>query len=136
MTKFAYDITNILRSEIARNEAGAKIFERFLTRAYKGPVHVFISHHIGYDMPVKPGEPRHPIEVPSADTLLFSHALMSMVFGESAGSIMRALLLCRPEHREEHLERELDTLDRIEQIRAERHNFRVNAAGQVLEGTI
>jgi hypothetical protein len=132
---YVYDIKNILQSEIQRNHAGAEIFARFLTRAYKKPVHVFISHHIGYDLPVGPDEERHPIEVPSADTLLFSHELMSMVFGASADPIMRALLMCKPEHREAHLARELEILDRIDHIREERARVRVNAQG-IVEGHV
>jgi hypothetical protein len=120
---YVYTTANIVQSEIKRNHEGYSIFERALKRAF-GNVKVVISHHIVYEEIVPDTGERRPEEIPSADTLWFSSEYMTKIFGEQAHPIMRALILCAPEHREAHVARELDALEAIERARQQRSQLR------------
>lgn len=101
MSKFK----DYLAAENQRNHDGQKTFKRFLARAI-GACDVIVAHHIVY---LVDGE--DPDEIPSADTLLFSHELMGAVFGDKAHIIMQTLAGRTPELREKVLADFLDALD-------------------------
>lgn len=129
---YVYSHGNIVLSEMNRNHAGTSVFEEFFQRAFGVETVVVINHHLVFKMKLDNG--RNEVqEVPSADTLLFSHFYMSKVFGDQAESIMRALLLCPPQERENHLSRELELLRAEEMIRSRRNQVRAPLA---LQGTV
>ena len=93
-----------LKDEDARNIRNHRIFERFLKRAIPNYSMAIIAHHITY-LPVG----GQPVEIPSADTLLFCPELMGAVFGDKAPGIMMILCNRPPEEREQVLSSFLDT---------------------------
>lgn len=129
---YIYSHGNIVLSEMNRNHAGTTVFEEFFQRAFGEATVVVINHHLVFKVRLDNG--RSDVqEVPSADTLLFSKYYMSRVFGEQAGEIMRALLLCAPQDREEHLARELELLRADEMIKNRRREVR---APMALQGAV
>ena len=120
---YVYSHDNIVLSEMNRNHAGYNVFEEFFKRAFGAGTVVVINHHLVFKRELEGGK-RDVQEVPSADTLLFSHHYMKMVFGEQADTIMRALLMCKPQEREAHLARELDLLRAEEMLRNRRAEVR------------
>lgn len=123
MNGYVYTHDNIVLSEMNRNHAGYNVFEEFFKRAFGVGTVVVINHHLVFKRDMEGGK-RDVQEVPSADTLLFSHHYMSKVFGTQAESIMRALLLCPPQEREAHLARELELLRAEEMVSARRAQVR------------
>lgn len=105
---------NFLLTETDRNIANHRIFIRFLTRALNAKPETIIAHHIIY---MSPGE--LPNEIPSADTLIFDHALMTAVFGDRAPLIMQTLAQRDVDTRDKVLNDFLDMLDAEETQKAQ-----------------
>lgn len=93
-----------------RNVQGHKAITRFLNRALGHPkdLKVVVGHHITYQV----DEESVPNEIPSADSLLFDHDIMHLVFGDEYKTIMVQLATRVPELRERVLSNHLDMLDR------------------------
>lgn len=124
--QYHYGYDNVVLSEIQRNASAYALFERMLKRAFGQETKVVINHHIVYEVMVD-GR-RNTQEIPSADTFIFSPYYMSLVFGQTAEPVMRALLMCSPQQREDHLNREMDMMDATEQIRKQQERSRTPLA--------
>lgn len=79
---------DFLSTENARNKAHAELFTRMIQAAYGKECDVLIGHHLTFEVH---GEIQTENEIPSADTLLFCHEIMSAVFGVAAIEIMQEL---------------------------------------------
>jgi hypothetical protein len=88
------DFKFYMAAENKRNAASTAMFQRFFRKAF-GDEHeiVLVGHH--FMIEPQTGNPeedlRHMNEVPSADTAIFDHPLMTAVFGEYAIKIMAHL---------------------------------------------
>lgn len=102
MTQFR----DYLKDEDERNVRNHRIFERFLRKAIPDVKMVMVAHHITY-LP----EGGAPVEIPSADTLIFCPELMGAVFGNQATNIMLVLCARPPSQRDQALNSFLDTLE-------------------------
>ena len=76
-----------LSSEDMRNRQNAALYSA-LVKAAHGDVTVFVGHHISFQ---KGGDITTENEIPSADSALFCHEIMTAVFGDSALDIMAQL---------------------------------------------
>jgi hypothetical protein len=76
-----------LTDENQRNRAHAPLFEALLKRALGANWVVLTGHHFLYEYG---GDARTEGEIPSADTVIFDHEIMTTVFGERAYAIMKA----------------------------------------------
>lgn len=92
--------------ELHRNMKAHKVFERFLKKAFAPTTEVIVAHHI-----IFMEEGKAPIEIPSADSLLFCYELMQKVFGDKAHMIMQTLANRPPDERERVLEDFLQAAD-------------------------
>ena len=91
-------IKDYLGTENARNKANAALFTALLQAAFGPDIDVLVGHHITFE---RHGQIDSENEVPSADTLIFDHAIMFKVFGERALSIMLRAAAKPCEQREE-----------------------------------
>ena len=91
---------DFLEYENARNRKSAALFERMLRIAY-GDCQVMVGHHIGMEFQ---GDLQTENEIPSADTLLFDHDIMSRVFVADAIPFMQRLAAVPCTEREALLE--------------------------------
>lgn len=91
-------------SENLRNRQCADLFRRLIRRAYGDTFSVAVGHHVMFSRDDEMDE------IPSADCLMFSHDLMSRVFGERAVGIMQDLAGVPQEQRAALLETHLATL--------------------------
>lgn len=74
--------------EIARNKASSDLFAAMMRIAYGRNDAVIIVHHLTFEV----GSDLSSVnEIPSADTLIFDHAIMFAVFGAVYLSVMSAL---------------------------------------------
>lgn len=78
-----------IQMEGKRNRDNAMLYVTLITRAYGVEFEMFIGHHLAY-------KNQHMAtttldEIPSADTLLFDHDIMTAVFGQRAIAIMQML---------------------------------------------
>lgn len=97
-----------LTAENERNHRNHRLYERLMRLAVGKDARVLVAHHLTFD--VAAGGEEEPNEVPSADTLMFCHVLMTQVFGLGALAVM-AQLAVRPVEggeRDKHLEMLLD----------------------------
>lgn len=79
---------DILENENQRNHDCHKIIEKFLRMATGQPeLEILVAHHIVFELPDEDTN-----EIPSTDTLMFNHELMSAVFAENAQEIMVTLV--------------------------------------------
>lgn len=76
-----------LSFENARNKEHAQLYINLIQRAMSGCA-VFIGHHLAFELN---GDLATENEIPSADTLLFDHDIMTAVFGNDAKVVMRKL---------------------------------------------
>lgn len=67
--------------ENQRNKSRHKLFTEALKKAF-GEGNVLIAHHLCF------GDAEEPNEIPSADTLLFDHDIMSKIFGDNHVTVM------------------------------------------------
>lgn len=95
-----------LSYEQSRNKANASLYERILTIADLGPdIAVLIGHHIGFEFNKDLSTEN---EIPSADTLIFDHDIMSRVFGSRFVAIMAELATVPADRRDSALKRHLE----------------------------
>lgn len=78
---------DFLASENERNKRHCTLYGALMQRAL-GKVDIFIGHHLCFE---NMGNLATEQEIPSADTLLFDHDIMSAVFGNRAVEIMQHL---------------------------------------------
>lgn len=91
--------TGFLSFEDARNRTHARLYADIMRRALGGGAQtsVLIGHHLGFEFNQ---DIETENEIPSADTLLFNHALMGKVFGDRAVSVMVHLAMTPTESRD------------------------------------
>jgi hypothetical protein len=76
-----------LEYENARNKSAAGLFETMLRIAFTD-CQVMVGHHISMEFK---GDLATENEIPSADTLIFDHPIMTRIFGEYAVPLMQHL---------------------------------------------
>lgn len=86
--------TNYTVFENNRNRQNAELFTNMLKVAFPNrAIHVMSSHHICFML----DNNFHTIdEIPSADTLMFDHFIMSRIFGENRAVRLMQYLACLP----------------------------------------
>lgn len=105
-----------LAAENARNHRNHRLYERFLRMAFGPEATVLVAHHLNYE--VAEGSGGEPIEIPSADTMMFCHELMEKVFGIDDMHYAMAQLAVRPvEERDPHFELLLDRLEEKKRVK-------------------
>ncbi len=91
---------NWLETENDRNVAAQQLFHDMICQAF-GPKWVtLIGHHLAYqctDIPNSQGE------IPAADSLIFDHDIMGVIFKDDAQKIMSELVALPAEEREAYL---------------------------------
>lgn len=102
-----------LGTEHARNKANADLYTRLIQRAVKKlsgceSIAVLIGHHLTFELNA---DLETENEIPSADCLMFDHALMGAVFGEAAVPLMQELAALPCEERDKRLSASLATLE-------------------------
>lgn len=91
-----------LSYEQNRNHTHAALYTRILQLAGIGKnIAVLVGHHIGFEFN---GDIETENEIPSADTLIFDHDIMSRVFGSNCVAIMAELATIPAERRDARLE--------------------------------
>lgn len=98
-------------AEKRRNTANAATFERLVRRAFGPGVVILVGHHVVYEFD---GVLDTEDEIPSADTVLFDHAIMGEVFGDEAISLMQRIVALKPGEREKAVDEALDALEKAE----------------------
>jgi hypothetical protein len=73
--------------ENRRNRDNAALFTAIMKRAF-GNAEVLIGHHLTFQ---QGGDLETENEIPSADTLMFDHTIMTAVFGDRAVDVMQHL---------------------------------------------
>lgn len=91
---------NYLISENERNALNQELFTRIIEVAFDQPQQVMIGHHLEYG-----AHGQLPVEIPSADCLIFDRFIMTQVFGYQADIVMRTLATLEVEERDRQLER-------------------------------
>lgn len=98
-------IKSYFKTEAARNRDNAELFEKMVRIAFGDYLAVIVGHHITFED--TRGAPKDNIatenEIPSADTLLFDHDIMTAVFGDEALTIMQTLATLKPGYREAYV---------------------------------
>jgi hypothetical protein len=74
--------------ENERNKKNALLYQTILQRAWGKDLDVLVGHHICFE---QNKDIKTENEIPSADTLMFDHEIMTKVFGDDASSIMASL---------------------------------------------
>jgi hypothetical protein len=79
-----------LTEENKRNKDNADLYVLMLRLAFEkeGTEQVLVGHHITFEFD---GKIDTMNEIPSADTLLFDHDIMTRIFGDSAIMVMKTL---------------------------------------------
>jgi hypothetical protein len=107
--------TNYTVDENQRNRDNAELFTEMLKVAFPGRnIHVMSSHHICFMLDCN----FHTIdEIPSADALMFDHAIMGRVFGKNRAIRLMSYLATLPpgQKRDSALKREFN----VRQLRNE-----------------
>lgn len=98
------NIIHFLSGEGKRNRAAADLFQRLLTIAW-GNCQVIVGHHVAFQFD---NDLTTEDEIPSADTLLFDHGIMTAVFGEDAIPLMQRIAAMLPGEREAEVQRALE----------------------------
>jgi hypothetical protein len=94
--------------ENARNHRNAKLFIAMLKEAFKGhEICTMSSHHICFMLD---NDFSTIDEIPSADTLMFDHTIMTRIFGYYAHQIMIHLASLPTKERDRFLEQEFNHL--------------------------
>jgi hypothetical protein len=99
------ELPDFLAYENEKNQRFHRVYEKFLQRAV-GPCTVIVAHHITF---MEPG--KAPVELASADTMMFNTILMKRAFGINSMNIMMELATTPVGEREIALAAHLDTLD-------------------------
>lgn len=89
-----------LGTENSRNKKYAKLYEDLIKTAFGEDNDVLIGHHLTFE---HHGDISTENEIPSADTLIFCHDLMTRVFGEGALHVMHELAALPVGARDERL---------------------------------
>lgn len=93
--------------ENQRNKAHAGLYTAIMKEALGDDCEVLIGHHLTFE---KEGDLSTENEIPSADTLMFDHFVMTKVFGQSAITLMRYLAATPAEDRDEILKKAYEGL--------------------------
>lgn len=99
-------LKDYLNYENERNHKNHALYERLMRRALGQDTQILVKHHLTFEV-----AGQEPNEVPSADTLMFDHDLMTKVFGHRALAVMAQLAIRAAEERDEKL---LWWLERVE----------------------
>jgi len=99
-------LQDYLVSENDRNHKNHALYERMLRKAFGPDTHILVAHHLTFE--VAGGE---PVEIPSADTLMFDHVLMRKIFNEDFGEVIAQLALTPRETRDQVLSNFMELLD-------------------------
>lgn len=84
-----------LTYENERNRRGHRLFTDMLKEAFGADSTTLIAHHVCF------GESADKInEIPSADTLIFDHAVMSKLFGDNTVYVLKELAAIPAEERD------------------------------------
>lgn len=89
-----------LGTENTRNKQYTKLFTDMIRAAYGDNNDVLIGHHLTFEAH---GDINTENEIPAADTLIFCHDLMTRVFGQRAGRVMRELATLPVSRRDDRL---------------------------------
>lgn len=81
------NIKEFIGCEISRNKNNAALYTAVMHKAL-GTEIILIGHHLCFELG---NDINTENEIPSADTLMFDHDIMSSVFGDKAVSIMQHL---------------------------------------------
>ncbi len=84
-------------AEKRRNTANGELFVRLVKIAFGDEATVLVGHHIVYEFG---GDLETEDEIPSADTVLFDHPIMTAVFGDAAIPLMQKIAAQLPGERE------------------------------------
>ena len=93
-------IKDFLGEENARNKRNAALYTLVMQRALGCKTDVLIGHHLCFEMEKDIATEN---EIPSADTMLFDHGVMSKVFGDRALEVMQHLARTPTDSRDEVL---------------------------------
>lgn len=77
-----------LGNESRRNKRNADLFTDIVKAAYGCDEAVLIGHHIGFQ---RGSDISTEDEIPSADSLIFDHPIMTAVFGDKAPDVLAEL---------------------------------------------
>ncbi len=83
----AQEAAGLLDSESKRHSDNLDLFEAMIREAYDGVTMVVAGHHI---MVMRAGHPL-PIEIPSADYLIFNHTIANAVWKGRAMAVLTML---------------------------------------------
>ena len=105
-----------LQAENDRNTRHGLLFIALIKRAFGVDEVTFPGHHFVFDhaADMQALNIATMNEIPSADTLLFDHPIMTAVFGDRALGIMARISQEPAETRDALVQRELDLLDAAE----------------------
>jgi hypothetical protein len=92
---------DFLGEENARNKVNAGLYTAIMQRAMGNTTSILIGHHLCFE---SAGNIDTENEIPSADTLLFDHDVMTLVFGDRAVDIMQHLAATPHQSRDKVLE--------------------------------
>lgn len=98
-------IEEYISTEIARNKAHGKLFAAIMRIAFGNDDDVSIGHHLSFQ---PHGDIDSLNEVPSADTLIFDHKVMTAVFGSNAVRVMQRICSFPADSRDGELQRLFD----------------------------
>jgi len=96
-----------LEFESARNKSNASLYVSIMKHAFGDRADILIGHHLCFEIS---GDLATENEIPSADTMMFDHNVMTSVFGDRAISIMQHLAAIPAESRDRVLEAYFDCL--------------------------
>ena len=106
-------LKDYLGYENQRNKDHAALYTRLMQKAIGGNVAVLIGHHLTFEIN---GDLATENEIPSADTLMFDHDLMTKVFGPRAIHVMIHLASVPCEQRDAMLVHYLDDQEAVERM--------------------
>jgi hypothetical protein len=95
-------VRKYFRDEVTRNKASAVLFEEMLRHAFGAEIVVIVGHHLTIED--SSGTARENVltenEIPSADTFMFDHEIMTARFGDDAIMVMQSLASTRTDDRD------------------------------------
>jgi hypothetical protein len=95
-----------LGTENARNKRHAKLYTAMMAAAFGQDASILIGHHLTFE---EGGNIDTENEIPSADTMIFDHYIMSKIFGARSVAIMKELAGVPVERRDDMLQNFWDT---------------------------
>jgi hypothetical protein len=78
-----------LGAETARNREHGDLYTRLIKKAFGGEYEVLVGHHFAFENATEGISSEN--EIPSADTVIFDHEIMTACFGEDAVRVMQEL---------------------------------------------